>query len=119
MTPVTRSVLLHVGSISAGAVAAVSATASSGVDLYSAYNHAVTGVKELMLAWAIIGPVLMIGTAAWKATTKSKTQDVLNDPRVKGIITEPTLEGRELAASIPGPTVVAAGTGAAQTLAAH
>lgn len=80
MTPVTRSILLHVGSISAGAVAAISAMASSGVDLYSAYNHAVTGVKELMAAWAIVVPALTIGIAAWKATTKQKLLDVVAAP---------------------------------------
>jgi hypothetical protein len=72
---------------------------------------------------------LSLATAAaggiWGLTTHTEANAVVvvsdiakrPDSPVKGIITEPTYEGRQLAASIPGPTVAPAGTADAQKLA--
>lgn len=93
MTPV-QSAGLHVGTFSAGFVAAVSYMASSNVDLYSAYEHAYAGVKELMAAWAIIAPVLAGGYAVYKSTTKQKMVDAVTAPNAVEVAREikPTLE---------------------------
>lgn len=83
-----RSAALHLGTFTSGIVAAISVTASSGVDLYAAYQHAYTGVKELMAAWAIIGPALFIGYAAYKASTREKIKDVVADPEAPKVARE-------------------------------
>lgn len=75
-----RSIGLHISTFFTGIVAAVIAMATSGVDLYAAYQHAYTGVKELLAAWAIIVPFLTIGFAAYKASTKQKLQDAMAAP---------------------------------------
>lgn len=78
--PQLRTVGLHAGTFITGIIAAITVMAGSGVDLYSAYNHAYAGVKELGAAWAIIGPVLIAGYAAYKASTKQKLLDVVAAP---------------------------------------
>ena len=98
MTPAqTRTIGLHLGTFVSGIVAAVSVMASSGVDLYAAYQHAYAGVKELMAAWAIIVPALTVGYAAYKASTRQKLLDVVAAPDAKQA-------AREI---LPTPNVVA------------
>lgn len=80
-----RSVGLHVVSIGGGAAAAISVAASHSVDLYAAYNHAYAGVKELMAAWAIFGPILALSAGAYFASTRNKFKDVLADPKAPEI----------------------------------
>lgn len=81
MTPAQwRQAGLHGGTFLTGIIAAISFMASSGIDLYAAYNHAYAGVKELMAAWAIIGPVLLGGYAVYKASTKNTIADVAKAP---------------------------------------
>lgn len=79
MTPLGQ-VGLHAGTFLTGIVAATTVMAGSGVDLYAAYNHLATGVKEIGLAWAIIGPALLAGIAAYKSTTRNKLKDVVAAP---------------------------------------
>lgn len=89
MTPgQKRSIGLHVGTFVSGVVAAVSVMASSGIDLYSAYEHAYAGVRELMAAWAIVGPVLCAGYAAYYASTRKKLQEAVADPKAVEIARE-------------------------------
>lgn len=75
-----RTIALHIGTFIAGSFAAISAMAASGVDLYSAWEHAYTGVRELVAAWAIVGPVLCIGYGAYKAATRQKLLDAVAAP---------------------------------------
>lgn len=125
-SPQWRSIALHVGTFTTGIVAAVSAMASSGVDIYAAYQHAYTGVKELMAAWAILGPAVFIGGGAYYASTRSKLKDVAaaakDDPAARAaavamvdampevakVITKATPAGEALALAVPSRTVMAA-----------
>lgn len=89
MTPAQyRSAGLHAGTFVTGMIAAVSFMASSGVDLYAAYKHLYAGVKELMAAWAIVGPVLIGAYAVYKASTKQKLLEATADPKAPEIARE-------------------------------
>lgn len=70
---------------------------------------------------AILGSAAGLGTVIWGALATRKSALVSTTsamPEVKGIVTTNTIEGRALAASIPGPDVAAAGTTDAKVIAA-
>jgi hypothetical protein len=56
-----------------GVIAAITAMASSGYDLYGAYQHVYTGVRELMAAWTIY--------VAFVTSTRQKFKDIFKDPK--------------------------------------
>lgn len=72
-----------------------------------------------ILTGPVLGALATAGSGAiWSALTHRQSNavavvaQIAKDPTsaVKGVVTEPTAAGRELAASIPGPQVAAAGT---------
>lgn len=66
-------------------------------------------------------PILIALPAAfvgwWKNRPASIVANATALPEVKGVVTTNTIEGRDLAASIPGPAVAAAGTSDAKVIA--
>lgn len=69
---------------------------------------------------AAAGPLMIIGSTIWSLVNKTDKAIVAAAnalPQVQGVVTKPTEEGRELAASVPSSTVVSAGTPAAKSIA--
>lgn len=81
-------------------------------------------VVSILTSDTVIGVLVSLATggiaSAWAIITRSNKNLVASAdavPGVQGVITKPTTEGRELAQSIPSPTVVSAGTADAATVA--
>lgn len=101
MNPMVRSGALHAASAFAGGIAAVSFAASHSVDLYTIYDQLNTTIADLTKLIGIVTPFASGAYAVYKATTKSKLEDIAKDPAVKAVITTPAV-----AAAIPSDKVV-------------
>lgn len=69
----------------------------------------------------IVGGIIAFAGVLWGIkvnTSASLVASVDGLEQVQGVVTKPTIEGRELAKSIPSATVVPAGTPAAASVAA-
>lgn len=82
----------------------------------------VTGGYVSQGNWTTIsaGLAMVLGTIAWSMYEKTRARmigKVDAMPGVSGVVTADNTEGRQIAAAIPSPTVVAAGTRAAVSLA--
>lgn len=81
-------------------------------------------VQALMTNETLVGiiasGVMSLGGLVWGLISRKESNMVaaVNAmPDVQGVVTTPTPEGRALAAAVPSPTVVTAGTGAATAVA--
>lgn len=81
-------------------------------------------VVSLLTSDTVIGVLVSLVTgsiaSAWAIITRSNKNLVVaadKVPGVAGVITQPTVQGRELASSIPSPTVVSARTVDAEAVA--
>ncbi len=76
---------------------------------------------KINTAMLIVGPLLMIGSSLWSVYSNLKSVQIASVaamPEVKGVVTTSTIAGRDMANSIPGPAVAAAGTDNAKAIAA-
>ncbi len=119
MTPQVRTATTHVGTALGAATATAMWLATKGVDLYAIIDQLNTVVVAVGKLAALVMPIATGAYGVYKATTKQKLLDIQADPAIKGVVTMPTVAGREIADSIPGPLVVAAGTVEAASIAAR
>lgn len=77
----------------------------------------VTGVLNSPVFLSLAGSLIMGAWGLVTHTQKNAVNVVNNMPEVKGVVTNPTAAGVELAKSIPGPTVAVAGTTDAKAIA--
>ena len=79
-TPQVRTLALSGGQFITGAIAAIAFMSSRSVDLYAAWDQFYSGIKLIIGAWAIAGPVAIGAYAVYKSSTSQKLHDVLQDP---------------------------------------
>jgi len=97
-------------------------TADEAGKITDAFSQIGSGLASLATGLSTIAIVLSGFYASWTASKKSQIAAVgalaqVPGSGVAGVITTPTPEGRELATSIPVPTVVTAGTQDAKVIA--
>lgn len=80
-----RTGLLHAGSATAGAIAAVGFLSQHSVDLYAAWNQLNTIVAEVMKLVAMISPLATMAYGIYKSSTAQKLADVVKDPKAPDI----------------------------------
>ncbi len=79
-------------------------------------------VMGFLNSGTFIGAVVSLAGLVWGMFVHTKANAVATVdamPEVAGVLTKPTVEGVELAKSVPSPTVAPAGTVAATTIAAN
>lgn len=81
MNPMLRTILLHSGSVGAGAMAMLAFASSHSVDVYAIWNQLNVVVAEISKFIALATPLATAGYAAYKATTKNKLADIMSDPK--------------------------------------
>jgi hypothetical protein len=86
MNPVVRTIITHVGTASGTALAVALAVASQPQVVYEVVNQVNVVVVEVTKLVALVTPLATLAFGAWKATTKSKIQDLEQDKRVQGVV---------------------------------
>ena len=95
MTPTIRTALTHVGTAVGAAVATALFLASSAVDIYAIIDQLNVVVVEISKLVALVTPIVTGAYGVWKATTKSKLEDIEKDKRVEGVVvSDPKLAGQ-------------------------
>lgn len=112
LSPTVRNAGLHVGTAVSASVATAMWLSTKSVDLYAIMDQVNVVVADVMKLVASITAIVSGAVAVWRSTDKGMAVDVkerAKDPTsaLKGVITKDTVEGHDLAASIPGPVVVA------------
>lgn len=114
MKSAIRSVLIGAACLMAGWLM------SKGWITEAQWTALATGPVGGLLATAVSGMIWgMINKTEANAVAVVDAIAKQPDSPVKGVIMEPTAEGRDLAASIPGTTAVVAGTREASTIASR
>lgn len=88
MNPRIRTGLTHLGSVTAGGVAAIGFMSSHSVDLYAAWNQLNVAIAEITKFLAIITPLATAGYGMYKAGTKQKLEDIIADPKAVEVAKE-------------------------------
>lgn len=122
INPKLRAAGLHVGTAVSASVATAMWLSTKSVDLYALVDQFNAIVADVTKFGASVSLLVSGAIAIWKASDKSMAVDVnerAKDPgsALKGVITKNTIEGHDLAESIPGPKVVVAGSIPAEVLA--
>lgn len=102
MSPVWRTVGLHVGSVVGGGLFILTFAATQSIDLYAIVKQMNVVWVEILKLVALLGPFIAGAIAAWKARPASKLIDLSKDPDFKGAVVSP-----ELALAVPSAKVVA------------
>lgn len=114
----TNAALRHVytgTAVMVGTLTVVGMSQGDATAIGAAVHQIGDGVASIVAGVSTLIPIAAAAYAAWTGTHKQQVAAVVaiaaepNSP-VKGVVTEATPAGRELAASIPGPLVAAAGT---------
>ena len=85
ITPQIRTGLTHVGTALGGAIAAIGFMSQNSVDLYAMWNQLDTVIAEITKLVAMITPFATAAYGIYKASTKSKLEDIINDPKAPGL----------------------------------
>jgi len=101
INPQVRTGLTHTGTAIGGAVAALSFASSHSVDLYAIMNQLNVVVADITKLIALVTPIATGAYGVWQASTKSRLNDLAQNPDIKGIVTTP-----EIAVTVPSPKVV-------------
>ncbi len=81
MNPQVRSGLLNAGSAVGGGIAAIAFMSQHSVDLYAIWNQLNVVVADVTKLVAMVTPFATGAYAVYKATTKSKLEDIVADPK--------------------------------------
>lgn len=109
--------MIVIASVS-GSLATAMWMSTRKVDLYALFDHVGTLVQDIS---TLVATLVAIGTLVLRLLNSSTTKGIVGDLNeiakqpgtpIKAVITENSIEGRALAASLPGP-VVSAGSDAA------
>jgi hypothetical protein len=91
MNPIIRTGLTHVGTATGGGLAATMFLATKSGDVLAIYDQLNVIVADVMKLVALATPIATAAYGIYKATTKSKLQDLEQDKRFKGAVVSPDL----------------------------
>lgn len=78
--PQARDLGISASVYGTGFVSAIALMSSHSVDLYAAWNDLYSGIKLIVGAWAVAGPILLGAVTLIFSRTGSKMADVVADP---------------------------------------
>ena len=88
MTPQVRTGLTHVGSAFGGGIAVIMFASSHSVDIYAIVDQINVVVADIVKLAGLVTPLVTAGYGVYKASTKSKLQDIAADPNAPAIAKE-------------------------------
>ena len=88
MTPQVRTGLTHVGSAFGGGIAVIMFASSHSVDLYAIIDQVNVVVADITKLIGLIIPLVTAGYGVYKASTRSKLQDIAADPNAPAVARE-------------------------------
>ena len=88
MTPQVRTGLTHVGTASGAAIATAMWLATKSVDMYAVIDQINIIIADITKLVAVVAPIITGAYGVWKASTKSKLQDIAADPNAPAIAKE-------------------------------